>query len=59
MSLSIRVRVSYLEVTHCFKHGVHGHENIPEHEILVLQTVLFRVAFPVDDPHLFDEGALS
>ena len=59
MSLCVWVSVRYLELSHRLDQGVHGHENVPEDEVLVLEAVLLGVAFPVDDSHLFDECALS
>lgn len=46
------------ERLHGSDHGLHGQVDVLEDQLGVAPLVLVRVASAVDDPHLFDEGAL-
>ena len=54
-----RFGVLDLEEVHRSDHGLHGHENVLVHEFDEPLLVIIRVARPVDDSHLFDEGGFA
>ena len=57
--LVLLVRELDLEVLRGPDHGLHGGEDVLVHQLGEAPLVLVCVAGPVDDPHLFDEGALA
>lgn len=46
------------ERLHGSDHGLHGQVDVLEYQLGVAPLVLISVASSMDDPHLFDEGAL-
>lgn len=47
-----------VERLHGSDHGLHGQVDVLEDQLGVAPLVLVSVASSMDDPHLFDEGAL-
>lgn len=57
--LIVFILVWDLECVHRSDHGLHGREDVLIHQLGEAALVFVRVARPVDDPHLLDEGALA
>lgn len=57
--LVLGITESYAECLHSSDHCLHGREDVLVHQLGVAPLVLVCVASSVDDPHLFDKGALS
>lgn len=57
--LVLGIREGYAEGVHGSDHGLHGQVDVLVDQFGVAPLVLICVSSSVDDPHLFDEGALS
>lgn len=55
----IGIRILDVEGVHGANHGMHSHENVLVDNFDETTLVIIWVTRPVDDAHLFDEGALA
>lgn len=57
--LIVFILVWDLESVHSSDHGLHGCEDVLIHQFGKAPLVFIRVSWPMDDPHLLDEGTLA